>query len=121
MRIVQATKKQRHKEKPNEACPLGWFRACSLNRNISVQPRTIEIAMDVYRLMDTRKTFIFLSGDGDFAPLVEMLKAHGCRVEVVSFRRSTAIELINAATQYTAIEESMLFKEKKFQKNEPYE
>jgi len=47
MRIVQATKKQRHKEKPNEACPLGWFRACSLNRNISVQPRTIEIAKDV--------------------------------------------------------------------------
>src|SRR3989338_4750839 len=33
----------------------------------------IEIAMDVYRLMDTRKTFIFLSGDGDFAPLFKFL------------------------------------------------
>ena len=34
------------------------------------------------------------------------------------FGRSTAVELIDAATKYTAIEESMLFKEKKFQKND---
>jgi len=47
-----------------------------------------------------------------------MLKAHGCRVEVVSFRKSTAVELIEASTKYTAIEESMLFKEKKFAKND---
>ncbi|HHT9147339.1 MAG TPA: hypothetical protein ACFYD4_16925 [Candidatus Wunengus sp. YC61] len=47
MSIVQTTKTQRHKEKSNETCPLCWFRACSLNRNISVQPRTIEPAKDV--------------------------------------------------------------------------
>ena len=47
-----------------------------------------------------------------------MLKAHGCRVEVISFRKSTAAELVIAATKYTAIEESMLFREKKFQKDE---
>src|SRR3990172_12604316 len=79
------------------------------------------IAIDTIAIAPKLDTVVLVSGDGDFAPLVEMLKAHGCRVEVVSFRRSTAIELINAATQYTAIEESMLFKEKKFQKNEPYE
>jgi uncharacterized LabA/DUF88 family protein len=62
-------------------------------------------------------TVVLVTGDGDFVPLVEMLKAHGCRVEVVSFRRSTAIELIDASTQYTAIEESMLFKKRKSTKN----
>lgn len=77
------------------------------------------IAIDSIAIAPKLDTVVLVSGDGDFAPLVEMLKAHGCRVEVVSFRRSTAVELIDAATQYTAIEESMLFKEKKFQKNDP--
>jgi len=76
------------------------------------------IAIDSIAIAPKLDTIVLVSGDGDFVPLVEMLKAHGCRVEVVSFRRSTAIELINAATKYTAIEESMLFKEKKFQKND---
>jgi len=76
------------------------------------------IAIDTIAIAPKLDTVVLVSGDGDFAPLVEMLKAHGCRVEVVSFRRSTAVELINAATKYTAIEESMLFKEKKFQKDE---
>ena len=76
------------------------------------------IAIDSIAIAPKLDTVVLVSGDEDFVPLVEMLKAHGCRVEVVSFRRSTAIELINAATKYTAIEESMLFKEKKFQKND---
>lgn len=76
------------------------------------------IAIDTIAIAPKLDTVVLVSGDGDFVPLVEMLKAHGCRVEVVSFRRSTSNDLIEAATQYTAIEESMLFKEKKFQKDE---
>jgi len=49
---------------------------------------------------------------------VHMLKARGCRVEVVSFRKSTALELVDAATSYTSIEESLLFKERKSVKDE---
>lgn len=33
----------------------------------------IEIAMDVYYFLDKMDTFIFFSGDGDFAPLMEFL------------------------------------------------
>lgn len=33
----------------------------------------IEIVMDVYRLLDKTDTFIFFSGDGDFAPLIDFL------------------------------------------------
>ncbi|MEE9514551.1 MAG: NYN domain-containing protein [Candidatus Brocadiales bacterium] len=76
------------------------------------------IAIDTIAIAPKLDTVVLVSGDGDFAPLLEMLKAHGCRVEVVSFRKSTSVELIDAATKYTAIEESLLFKEKKFQRDE---
>ncbi|MFQ5963991.1 MAG: NYN domain-containing protein [Candidatus Scalinduaceae bacterium] len=75
------------------------------------------IAIDTIAVANKVDTIVLVTGDGDFVPLVEMLKAQGCRVEVVSFRKSTAIELIESSTQYTAIEESMLFKEKKFSKD----
>ena len=76
------------------------------------------IAIDSIAIAPKLDTIVLVSGDGDFVPLVEMLKAQGCRVEVVSFRKSTAIELVEASTKYIAIEESMLFKEKKFLKND---
>ncbi len=76
------------------------------------------IAIDTIAIAPKLDTVVLVSGDGDFVPLVEMLKAHGCRVEVASFRKSTASDLVNAATKYIAIEESMLFKEKKFQRDE---
>ncbi|MCP4975661.1 MAG: NYN domain-containing protein [Maribacter sp.] len=76
------------------------------------------IAIDTIAIAPKLDTIVLVSGDGDFVPLLEMLKSQGCRVEVVSFRKSTAVELIEASTKYTAIEESMLFKEKKFVKND---
>ena len=74
------------------------------------------IAIDSIALAPKLDTVVLVSGDGDFVPLVEMLKAHGCRVEVASFRRSTSAELVAVATEYRAIEESVLFKEKKFER-----
>jgi len=68
------------------------------------------IAIDTMSMVGKLDTIVLVSGDGDFVPLVEMLKANGCRVEVYSFRESTAADLIKAATCYNAIEESMLFK-----------
>src|SRR5436190_4701096 len=56
-----------------------------------------------------------VTGDGDYVPLVECLKMNGCRVEVVSFERSTAGELVKAADQYIPIQEAWIFKEKKFE------
>ena len=75
------------------------------------------IAIDSIALAPKLDTVILVSGDGDFVPLVEMLKAHGCRVEVASFRRSTSADLVAAATEYRTIEESVLFKEKKFERS----
>jgi uncharacterized LabA/DUF88 family protein len=76
-----------------------------------------DVGMTIDALMMAPKldTVILVTGDGDYVPLVESLKCHGCRVEVVSFERSTAGELIKASDQYIPIQESWIFKEKKFE------
>ena len=68
------------------------------------------IAIDTIAAADKLDTVILVSGDGDFVPLVEMLKARGCRVEVAAFEKSTAHELRAAAHLYLPIEEDLLFK-----------
>lgn len=66
------------------------------------------IAIDSIAIADKVDTIVLVSGDGDFAPLVEMLKARGCRVEIVAFERSAARELIEAASIFIPIEESLI-------------
>ena len=68
------------------------------------------IAIDALAIASKLDVVVLVSGDGDFVPLVEMLKAQGCKVEVVSFEKSSAVELISSATEYIAIEKSMLLK-----------
>jgi uncharacterized LabA/DUF88 family protein len=43
---------------------------------------------------------IIISGDGDFVPLLEYLKTHGCQVEVASFGKSTSSKLIESADDF---------------------
>ncbi|MFC2140232.1 NYN domain-containing protein [Candidatus Auribacterota bacterium] len=66
------------------------------------------IAIDTISISSKLDTVVLVTGDGDFVPLVEMLKANGCRVEVISFEKSTAKELIESASEYIPIEESLL-------------
>ena len=70
------------------------------------------IAIDSISIAPRLDAVILISGDGDFVPLVEMLQARGCRVEVLAFERSTASELKEAADLYTRIEESLLLKDR---------
>lgn len=69
------------------------------------------IAIDALAIASKLDVVVLVSGDGDFVPLVEMLKAQGCKVEVVSFEKSSAAELISAATEYIAIDKTWLLKE----------
>ena len=75
----------------------------------------IGMTIDAVMMAPRLDTVTLVTGDGDYVPLVECLKAHGCRTEVVSFERSTAGELIKAADQYIPIQEAWIFKEKKFE------
>jgi uncharacterized LabA/DUF88 family protein len=83
----------------------------------SVAKGSWEVGVTIDALMMAPKldTVSLVTGDGDYVPLVECLKMHGCRVEVVSFERSTAGELIKAADQYIPIQDGWIFKEKKFE------
>ncbi|MCZ7649347.1 MAG: NYN domain-containing protein [Planctomycetota bacterium] len=74
----------------------------------------VGMTIDALNMAEKLDTVILVTGDGDYVPLIEALRARGCRVEVVSFERSTANELIRAADQYIPIQEAWIFKEKKF-------
>jgi uncharacterized LabA/DUF88 family protein len=68
------------------------------------------IAIDTLSLADRLDVVCLVTGDGDFVDLVHMLKALGVRVEIYSFRPSTAEELVKAATAFIEIEPEMLIK-----------
>lgn len=46
----------------------------------------VELVVDVVRKIDTFDIFVLVSGDSDFAPLLEFLNEKGKTVEVISFK-----------------------------------
>jgi uncharacterized LabA/DUF88 family protein len=58
----------------------------------------VGLAIDAVRLSESYlNAIVLVSGDGDFVPLVEYLKAKGIQTEVVAFARSTSQRLQEAA------------------------
>jgi uncharacterized LabA/DUF88 family protein len=61
----------------------------------------VGLAIDAVAAAPKLDTVVIVSGDGDFAPLVNYLKiAYGCQVEVVSFGRSTAQKLLEVTDDF---------------------
>lgn len=75
----------------------------------------VGMTIDAMKMAPRLDCITIVTGDGDYVDLVNCLKSHGCRVEIVSFERSTAGELIRAADQYIPIPDNWIFKEKKFE------
>lgn len=75
----------------------------------------MEMSLDIMAMAPRLDTVILVTGDGDYVPLVERLKIMGVRSEVVGFPQNTATELMNTAHAFVAIDDGMLFKEKKFE------
>lgn len=50
----------------------------------------VGLAIDAIKLAQKVDSIIIASGDGDFIPLVEYVKAQGCQVEAISFGRSSS-------------------------------
>jgi len=75
----------------------------------------VGMAVDAVAMAAKLDTVVLVTGDGDFAPLVESLKHIGCRVEVAGFEGSTAQDLIKAADLYIPITEECTFKDRKFE------
>ncbi|MDE2797186.1 MAG: NYN domain-containing protein [Gemmatimonadota bacterium] len=68
------------------------------------------MAIDIMRFVDKLDVVVLVSGDGDFVPLVELVKTLGPRVEVISFTYNTARDLINSADEHIPIEEALLLR-----------
>jgi len=66
----------------------------------------VGLAIDAVAAAPKLDSVIIVSGDGDFAPLVEYLKiSFGCQVEVVSFGRSTSQKLLEVADDFIDLDE----------------
>lgn len=58
----------------------------------------VGITVDAITLGEKLDVIVLITGDGDFTPLVDYLKnTTGCKVEVMSFGKSTSAKLVEAA------------------------
>ncbi len=66
----------------------------------------VGLAVDAIKLAPKLDTIIIVSGDGDFIPLVEYLQINeGCQVEVVSFGKSSSMNLKEQADDFLDLSE----------------
>ncbi len=67
----------------------------------------VGMAIDAVKLAPKLDAVILLTGDGDFAPLVEYLQVNeGCQVEVVSFGKSTSSKLREVVDDFFDLDEN---------------
>ena len=60
----------------------------------------VGIVIDAVRTAPGVDVIVLCSGDGDFIPLVEFLKAQGKRMEVIAFKKTTSSKLQEAADEF---------------------
>ncbi len=65
----------------------------------------VGLAIDAIRIAPLLDVVVIVSGDGDFAPLIEYLKFHGRQTEVAAFRPTTSSKLIDVADAFTDLSE----------------
>ena len=65
----------------------------------------VGLAVDAIKISGNVDSIILVSGDGDFVPLVEYLKALGKQVEVISFGRTTSYRLKEIADDFYDLDE----------------
>ena len=66
----------------------------------------VGMAMDALRMAQKVDVIVLVSGDGDFIDLVRYLQeTMGCRVEVISFKKTCSQKLIDQADEYISIDD----------------
>lgn len=69
----------------------------------------VGIALDAMEYAEKADVIVLVSGDGDFDLLVQKIRAkHGKKVEVYGVPQLTAASLINAASEFIAIDKGLL-------------
>ena len=78
--------------------PLKRFADGSIKGNFDV-----EMAVDILSMSDRLDVMAIVSGDADFARVVEEVQSRGVRVEVVAFSGSTSAEMRGLADHYIEV------------------
>jgi uncharacterized LabA/DUF88 family protein len=66
----------------------------------------VGIAIDMVRVCPNVNAVVLVSGDGDFAPVIEYVKSQGKQAEVISFGRTTSLKLKEAADDFIDIDKN---------------
>jgi len=65
----------------------------------------VGLTIDVVRLLPLLDTVVLVSGDGDYLDLLDYLRGHGRRTEVIAFKETTSSKLIEEADEFIDISE----------------
>ncbi len=60
----------------------------------------VGLSIDVVRLLPLLDTVVLVSGDGDYVDLLEYLRGHGRRTEVMAFAQTASHKLIEEADEF---------------------
>lgn len=66
----------------------------------------VGMAIDAIKLSSKVDAVILATGDGDFVPLVEYIRGHGCQVECIAFGKSSSSRLREAVDDFIDMDES---------------
>ena len=66
----------------------------------------VGMAIDAIKLAHKVDAIVLATGDGDFIPLVEYVKAQGCQVEAITFGRSASSRLRESVDDFIDMDES---------------
>lgn len=66
----------------------------------------VGITVDAVKLASQLDVVVLITGDGDFVPLVEYLKAHGKQVEVIGFSKSASSKLVEVTDEFIDLGEN---------------
>lgn len=66
------------------------------------------MALDILGTLDRVDTIVLASGDGDFVPLVDFVKAKNKRVEIFAFPDNTAYDLKERADRFEPLGENVI-------------
>jgi uncharacterized LabA/DUF88 family protein len=72
----------------------------------------MELAVDVFRMLDSIDMVVIISGDGDFIPLVRLCQSRGKIVRVIGVEDSTNSELKTIVDAYDPISADILMPER---------
>jgi uncharacterized LabA/DUF88 family protein len=64
----------------------------------------VGLTIDVVRMLPILDVVVVVSGDGDYCDLLEYVRGHGRRTEVIAFGKTTSSKLIETADEFIDIE-----------------